>query len=37
MGICLKCKLDPCQCGADEDMESARSRSDESEGDQAEE
>jgi hypothetical protein len=19
MGVCLKCKLDPCQCGADDD------------------
>ena len=23
MGVCLKCKLDPCQCGADEDNDAA--------------
>lgn len=23
MGVCLKCKLDPCQCGSDEDYDAA--------------
>jgi len=37
MGVCLKCKLDPCQCGADDDMESSPERSDESQSEQDEE